>query len=328
MLLVLSDAFDAHADRVLHELAILGEVAYFRLNLDVQSLELTSLRFPGESEQWILSQSGRQVSLADIEAVWLRRASIERSALDDRALGTDPATVQLWLGEWGRVLAWLFQSLDKKAWFPPLRESLRAENKLLQLRAARSAGLKVPETLVTNERAAAIEFARKAPVGLALKSLAQDFYAVGDTMMGLYVNRVGAEDLLAMADCGEAPLFLQAYVPKRYEVRVTTVAGNHLACRIDSQASDVTASDWRRYDLPRTPHTAIKLPEEVSAGLDHVLEVLGLPFGASDFIVTPDGDWYFLEVNPNGQWLWIEQLTGLPIARHIALALVSMCARV
>jgi glutathione synthase/RimK-type ligase-like ATP-grasp enzyme len=45
---------------------------------------------------------------------------------------------------------------------------------------------------------------------------------------------------------------------------------------------------------------------------------LGLEFGALDFIVTETGVWYFLEVNPSGQWLWIEDLTGLPIADSIA----------
>ena len=45
---------------------------------------------------------------------------------------------------------------------------------------------------------------------------------------------------------------------------------------------------------------------------------LGLAYGAIDLVLTPDGRYVFLEINPNGQYLWIEQLTGLPISEAIA----------
>lgn len=324
MLLVLTDRFDAHADRVLQEVEARGGVDFFRLDLDVESLEQTFLTFPVGSEDWVIRQHNRQVRRIDVRGVWLRRASIEQSAIAVRSEGVDAATVKIWLGEWRSVLVWVVQSLGRVPWFPPLRESLRAESKLLQARSAFNAGLTMPATLVTNDREAALEFAKGAKYGVAVKSLAQDFFDVEGAKLGLFVNRVDGEDLQCIADGREAPICLQYYQPKAYEVRVTTVGKRHFACRIDSQRSSATEVDWRRYDLPRTPHAAIDLPEEVSNSLSKLLCELGLPFGASDFIVTPSGDWLFLEVNPNGQWLWIQQLVGLPIAQAITDALAEL----
>lgn len=53
------------------------------------------------------------------------------------------------------------------------------------------------------------------------------------------------------------------------------------------------------------------------------MSALGSRFGVLDFLVTPAGEWYFLEINPNGQWAWIEQETGLPISSAIADALIT-----
>lgn len=49
-----------------------------------------------------------------------------------------------------------------------------------------------------------------------------------------------------------------------------------------------------------------------------LLNRLDLRFGALDFVVAPDGDWWFLECNPNGQWAWIEAETAMPIAAALA----------
>jgi pyruvate carboxylase len=59
----------------------------------------------------------------------------------------------------------------------------------------------------------------------------------------------------------------------------------------------------------------------VACGVTGLMRSLGLRFGALDFLVTPEGEWVFLEVNPNGQRAFVEQATGLPIAAAIAGAL-------
>jgi hypothetical protein len=69
-------------------------------------------------------------------------------------------------------------------------------------------------------------------------------------------------------------------------------------------------------------HSPIEIaPKFVRGRVRHLMEKLSLRFGALDFVVTPEGEWWFLECNPNGQWAWIEDETGMPIAGALANAL-------
>ena len=86
--------------------------------------------------------------------------------------------------------------------------------------------------------------------------------------------------------------------------------------------SDRAYVDWRSdYDALR--YESIDTPCDVRYSIKTLLELLGLPFGAFDFTVTSDGEWVFLELNPNGQWGWIEDHTDLPITTAMADLLTS-----
>ena len=115
-----------------------------------------------------------------------------------------------------------------------------------------------------------------------------------------------------------APLVIQEYVPKSLEVRATVVGSQVFAAAIHSQQSQRARHDWRHYDFDKTPHEAHTLPEGVSSLCIQLVQSLSLNFGAIDLVLTPDGRYVFLEINPSGQWLWIEELTDLPIGDAIA----------
>jgi len=115
----------------------------------------------------------------------------------------------------------------------------------------------------------------------------------------------------------------QEYVSKSIELRITVVGDVFLAAAIHSQESKMSKIDWRRYDLDHTPHSPFELPSETKLKLRAFLDHFGLVFGAIDCVLRPDGEIVFLEVNPGGQWLWIEELTMLPIADSIAAYLAD-----
>ena len=111
--------------------------------------------------------------------------------------------------------------------------------------------------------------------------------------------------------------FLQEWVPKHHDVRVTVVGQEVFAVVIDVQGSDAGIVDWRA-DYASHRYHPTSIPDEVRRGLTAMLERLGLSFGVIDFVVRIDGAWVFLELNPNGQWGWIEEATDLPISSSIA----------
>lgn len=130
-----------------------------------------------------------------------------------------------------------------------------------------------------------------------------------------------AEHLDSLAGC---PIIFQPYVEKMYELRVTVIGASVLACKIASQqAGGATATDWRRYNIPKTPHEPYALPHRLAEQLLLFHEAAGLTYSAFDLIRSKDGEYVFLETNPFGQWLWIEDLTGLRITDAIADALAG-----
>jgi glutathione synthase/RimK-type ligase-like ATP-grasp enzyme len=91
---------------------------------------------------------------------------------------------------------------------------------------------------------------------------------------------------------------------------VTVIGQKIFAVEIDAQKSTRAKDDWRRYDLAHTTFQVHNLPCPIKLRITDLLRQLNLVFGCIDFIVTPDNQYIFLEINPMGQWYWAEALTG------------------
>lgn len=192
-----------------------------------------------------------------------------------------------------------------------------AEYKPVQLAHARACGQDVPATVVTNDPAEAADF-----VGHVGRAVHKPFTPADITEA--HTHRVVFTTPVTVADIDESirltAHLIQAWVDKRYEVRLTVVDDTLLAARIGS-GSAAAEVDWRA-DYEALTYTAIaEVPAAVGHGVRTLMTRLGLRFGAFDFVVSPDDRWWFLEVNPNGQWAWIEDATGLPITAAISDAL-------
>jgi len=310
LVLILSDQFDAHADYVIHKLRE-NNVPYFRFDLNVEALKGSKVTF--KCGEWVISQ-GLTISTKDISCVWCRRPFVELTLEEQQITGVD---FKIWKNEWNKTLLGLYNSLKNRPWLNPLRRAYKGENKYYQLDIAAEVGFELPAMIVSNDKKELISFAHQYN-GAILKLMSQEIYTYGDDkFLGFYTNRITSDDLQDFAEDAENPVVLQQYVEKQYEIRYTVVGENHYVCRIDSQQSEQAKDDWRRYDIPNTPHIAVEAPPEIKSSVCGLMEKLGLEYGALDFIVTPDDRWVFLEINCMGQWLWIEQLAALPISDGI-----------
>lgn len=135
----------------------------------------------------------------------------------------------------------------------------------------------------------------------------------------VYTNRVRAEEIDHTVS-GTAHLF-QQQVEKAYEVRLTVVDKVYFAVRLDG-ASEAARLDWRT-DYDSLSYSVVTVPDQIREAVSRLLARLRLRFGALDFVVTPQDEWMFLEINPNGQWAWLQDATGLPISAAIADALTK-----
>lgn len=318
MILVLTDKFDKHADLVCIKLNQIN-VEFFRFNLDVESLKQTTITF--DSSAWIISQKLQSINSDKITKVWVRRPFVEVTLEESN---TDDAGFKIWRGEWNKTLLGFYNSIKSVPWLNPLAKSYQAENKYLQMEYAKKIGFMLPAIIISNEKEKLIDFTiRNSDV--VMKLMNQEFYKDSDgKFKGIYVNKITVYDLKKFGSYEENPIVLQTYIEKSFEVRYTVVGNEHHVCKIDSQASEIANIDWRRYDIPNTPHNAIEPPNEIREKVSKLLDLFGLYFGALDFIVSPSGEWFFLEINTMGQWLWIEELTVLKISDSIVNWLVKL----
>jgi ATP-grasp ribosomal peptide maturase len=192
-----------------------------------------------------------------------------------------------------------------------------------QLRIAAEVGLTVPPSLVTNSGIEARKFVAEIGGSVVYKSLSSGVVTECDELRIIYTSLLTTADLDEQRDAAIAlcPILLQRWVPKKFDVRLTVVGDQCFAVAIhtDNRAAKI---DWRsRYgDLT---YQICQTPEVVRAGVLSYLRIFGLTYGAFDFAVTPDDQWWFLECNASGRWSWIAEETGLPIAEALADELVG-----
>jgi len=189
-------------------------------------------------------------------------------------------------------------------------------DKYWQLQVAPACGLQTPPTVITNRLDAARDHLGDVPV--VAKTLAFASAETPDGPVDVFAQLVD----LSVTDAAEvqaAPCIFQKRIDGT-DVRVTFAGERVLAADIAVSGGTL---DWRAAPLGEIGYRVMVVPDEVVEGGLALLKRGGLRYGAFDFKRTPDGAWVFLEVNPSGQWGWIEQATGLPITSAIVDVLVE-----
>jgi glutathione synthase/RimK-type ligase-like ATP-grasp enzyme len=326
VILIVTEQCDPHTDFVEPELDRRG-ISWVRLHLS-DCPTMVSASYPaGETlVAGSMSIRDRSIDITELSAVWYRRT--ERfflpkhlsSAEDKVARDECHAFVQ---GLW----AWLADATWVSEPFAVRAASCKAE----QLLRVQRMGFQIPKTLFSNDPIRIREFVYqlgRQDLRCIYKPHNSIIVDAGDGQRGVtYTRLLGSAELDRLEEIRLSPGIFQEYVDKNAEFRVTVVGDRVFACKIESQAREATQIDWRAaawHDPTESaPHTAADLPSEVETFCRSLVHSYGLCFGAIDLIVTPGGDFVFLELNPNGQWAWIEQRTGLPIASALIDVLAS-----
>lgn len=186
--------------------------------------------------------------------------------------------------------------------------------KINQLKHAQRNGFCVPETLLTTSASEVREFVRKFGECI-LKPFNFPGFHDGQSGYACWTNVLSSELLEQITDesLQFAPAFIQRRIRKVQELRITVFGNDVHACSISTNHDTPEGIDWRIEDVQNLKHQIVQVPERVADGLRGMLRDMGLHFGAFDVILDDQGEYILLELNPNGQWLWIEQLTGAPL---------------
>jgi glutathione synthase/RimK-type ligase-like ATP-grasp enzyme len=315
MLLIVTERGDLTADFLILELEERG-AEFLRFNTEDYPTVVGIGWSPDGAE---LSIGGTAVDLGDVDAVWYRRPRPPQLPAD---YSNEQAT---WAArEAHEALQGVWRTLATR-WINHPDANRRAECKPDQLRVAKDLGLAIPPTLVTNEPERLIRFLEVHPAAIC-KPLLDGVVPHGEDRHLFFTSKIEAETL-AVDALGPEPYLFQGLVDKVLDVRVTVIGEEVFAVGIESQSGAETSIDWRRGGERGLPHRALELPEEIEAGCLALCRHYRLEFGAIDLAIGPDGAYTFFEINPNGQWAWLEQETGLPLRSRLADLLLGVGVR-
>lgn len=304
--LILASRFDFTCDYIVAALRR-RDASYVRLNSE--DLSDWTIRLDPTEPRCALNLGEIRYELApdSLKAVVFRRPVYLRDYGDDRRSPEE----RFARFQWSAFLQNL-EVFGRARWFNLPSSTYRAEHKALQLYAAKSLGMDVPRTLVTNDPARAVE------------GIGDDQYVVKglDTVMirdsgyeTFGFTSVASQVELAGDAWRSAPTTVQSYVPNKVDIRATVVGDRVFACSIMENGHGVH-DDWRLHkdSVEFVPHT---LPQTIEDKCRALVQALGLEFGAIDLALS-GGRYFFLEINPTGEWAWLVDAAGLKIDEAFA----------
>ena len=278
-------------------------------------VRLTAYYGPSVSDERLtLTNEEGGFDLREVTAIWHRRLNFGANLPTE----LDRQLRHASLGEVSAAAHGMLASL-KAFRMDHVQHIRRAENKQLQLQVARELGLITPRTLTTNDPAAVRAFARSCEGGMVTKMLSSfAIYEEGKELV-VFTNPVKPADLADLSGLNLCPATFQELLTKSLEIRVTVVGRRVMSACIDSQVSARAAHDWRRDGVRMiNDWQPYQLPLEVEEKILRLMDCYSLNYGAIDIILTPDDRHVFIELNPCGEFFWLEEAPGLPISDAIA----------
>lgn len=293
-------ALRSHHD---HELFVFDTSTFPRAVSLVSTLEDSGGR------HLLTTPDGRQIPLHEATSFWWRRP--QPMAVHPEI--TDPEARQFTYQECASALYGALGCCDA-LWVNDIQRDVAAEYKPRQLKVAAELGLSIPKTLITNEPARVLEFWREHEGKVIFKAFNQRGLVFSATRM------LTEQSLAMLENVRHAPVIFQAFVPGVRDIRVTVVGPSVFATEFDIEQSESVDYRVEMTRLACRPH---ELPSEVADGVRHMMERLGLEYGGIDFRLTPDGEYVFFEINTAGEFIYIQDRTGQPIAEAMAAHLAT-----
>jgi ATP-GRASP peptide maturase of grasp-with-spasm system len=334
MICIFSTAVDYSTTDVIRWLHHLGIKEVIRVNSQDPNPG-SQVRIDLAAGTFSFQSQGRTIHLSEIEAVWYRKGmnwlcdqfypvSVSQhtrfSTYLNKKLQAEEAT----------LAAYLHHLIENTV--PVLGTATKGDlNKLLVLLAAKEVGLLVPDFYITNHREGIKQICRQAP-DLITKAMSDGLYFFEDHKAGTgyftYTEKLQAEETAALP-AWISPSFLQKNIDKKFEVRVFFLADTCYSMAILSQADEQTKTDFRKYN-EKKPNRFVPfvLPPAIADKIKKLFRKLDLNTGSVDLLVDQQEDFYFLEINPVGQFGMVSRPCNYFLEKQVALNLIKICRKV
>lgn len=320
MILILTNKQDSHADEVIRNLAKKG-VKTFRINSEDLILKYRISLYINENGVWygeIIDELDRVLNLSDLKVAWLRKP--EFGFFDGKSAESEN---EEFIASEIKSFINILYSIPSIRWINDPFLANKAKVKFQQLLLARKYGVMIPKTLITTQPEVAKKFFIECNEEVLVKTIYTSNVTINGVNQAIPSKKVGKDSFYVFySTISLMPTQLQEYIEKDFELRITIIGEKVFAIKIDSQVNEETKIDWRIHTR-MNPHSIFQLPLTIERFCIDFLKEQNLLYGAMDFIVTPKDEYYFLENNPFGQYLWLEKETNVPITEEICNLMIS-----
>jgi hypothetical protein len=302
-ILIISNQFDFSTDLIAHKLSSIG-LKYLRLNRDQLGEYAISFNPLIPLLEVKLNEWEYHISEKTLKSIYFRAPTFLREIVNEELSEED----QLYKTQWAAFIRALVVFENVK-WINNPVDTYKAEIKALQLNYAKKVGFLIPDTIISN-------FTNKSPGKIfAVKSIDTAILNSKDKEAFVYTNILSGDEL--EDHVYSSPFFIQQALTPKLDLRVTVIDEEIVAIKIKGETAIV--EDWRKYDK-KINYEVFDLPESVKSSCFAFAKKLNLAFAAIDLILYRD-EYYFIEVNPTGEWAWLQKNTGVEFDSLIVKAL-------
>lgn len=292
-------------------------LSYYRLNTEEIGVSVfLSLNFQTGNHYLLDKTTHERHQLSSFTSVYFRRPMLHEDVSPDLSI----AERQFLKLEHYQTLEGIYKILRNANWVNPVFAIREAENKIYQQILAQEIGFIIPDGLITNIPSDFINFYKGHNGHCIVKPIRNGQIGLGHTQEIVYTSAINHIPNFEQIEL--CPSYLQNNVTKKYDIRVTVVGSKVFATAIHSQNCEETRTDWRQGEHI-LPYEEIELPQNISDKCVKLTQKFHLEFSAIDLILDVNNKYFFLEINPNGQWAWIECRTNYKISQEIANLLAN-----
>lgn len=259
--------------------------------------------------------NGQELNPHSIDAAWYRRPSLVYYDMEDKAKR------QCMTQEVQDLQGSLWDMIPDERWLNNPESIRRTEKKLGQLAVASRFGFSIPETIISNSWD---RIDSRLPKRYAIAKMSKGFFYEDDVHKSMYTQVLNLDNINDLRnETIPFPAIFQTYTPKSREWRVTVIGERVFAAAI--YTSEEAKDDWRAHQgSSQVFFRRENLPEDINDKCVRFLGELGLRFGAFDFIEDYEGELTYLELNPNGQYHFLEEELDMPISDAVADELIKI----
>ena len=321
MLLIITNKSDFTSDYLILRLEKLN-IPFWRLNTEdyLSKYQIEIHLWNNSIKSCINYFDGRVIETNKIRGVYFRQPIVPNLSFE-----ITESELEFAQRETLEVLRSLWRIIDERLWLNHPKYLLLANNKIDQLQRAVKLGFNIPPTCISTNSNTIRNFYRSFNGDIIAKAVKHGFYKRKQSVQITPTQKVDKHFIDNINDYAKVPMIFQKRIEKEYDIRVTVVGNQVYAAAIHSQEHEETKIDWRLWDMHHDvdlKHSKFDLPNRIARLCLKITQEFNLNFSAIDLIYSTDNKYYFLEMNPNGQWAWIEEKVGFPIRDSIINCLV------